>query len=81
MAQAVQIVGALAILAAFMLAQFGVLDQRSYRYLWLNLVGALVLTGCAWVGEQWGFVLLEVVWSLVSAWGIVARLRGTGLEA
>jgi hypothetical protein len=35
MAQAAQVVGALLILAAYVLAQFGVLDQRSYRYLWL----------------------------------------------
>jgi hypothetical protein len=39
MAQAAQIAGALLILAAYVLAQFGLLDQRSYSYLWLNLVG------------------------------------------
>jgi hypothetical protein len=43
-AQLAQIVGALLILAAYVLAQFGVLDQRSYWYLWLNLVGAAALT-------------------------------------
>ena len=40
MAQAAQIVGALLILAAYVLAQFRVLDQQSWWYLWLNLVGA-----------------------------------------
>ena len=41
--QLVQIVGALAILAAFAAAQFGWLDQRSWAYLVLNAAGALVL--------------------------------------
>ena len=38
--QLVQIVGALAILAAFAAAQFGWLDQRSWSYLVLNAAGA-----------------------------------------
>jgi hypothetical protein len=39
-------------------------------------VGSVVLTVDAWHGQQWGFVLLESVWALVSLWSIVARLRG-----
>ena len=76
MHQIVQIAGALLILAAFMLAQFRVLDNRSYAYLWPNLVGSAVLTVDAWREEQWGFFILEFVWALVSAWGIAERLRG-----
>ena len=76
MGQFIQIAGALAILAAFVLAQFGLLDQRSYRYLALNLVGAAVLAVDAYLEEQWGFFLLEGVWTIVSAWGLAARARG-----
>jgi hypothetical protein len=71
--QVVQVAGALAILAAFALAQFGVLNPRSWWYLWLNLAGSLVLAVDAYRERQWGFLLLEGAWALISAWGIVAK--------
>lgn len=74
----VQIVGAVLILVAFVLAQLRVLAQDAYGYLVPNLLGAVVLTVDAWHGAQWGFVLLEGVWAAVSLWGIVARARGRG---
>lgn len=76
MDQLVQVIGALFILSAFAAAQFRLLDQSSYTYLILNLVGSVVLTVLAWFERQWGFLLLEFVWALVSAWGILARWRG-----
>lgn len=74
-AQAVQILGALLILAGFVAAQAGLLRAESRLYLWLNLLGAVILTADAWRGRQWGFVMLEGVWALVSAWGLVRGLR------
>ena len=69
MGYTVQIAGAVLILVGFVLAQVGVLSNQSRTYLALNLAGAVVLTADAWVGRQWGFVLLEGVWAIVSAWG------------
>ena len=73
--QLVQIFGALLILAGFVAGQLGLLRVDSSPYLWLNLAGSVVLTIDAWRGRQWGFVLLEGVWAVVSAWGLVARRR------
>jgi hypothetical protein len=73
--QLVQILGAVLILAGFVAGQIGVLRVDSRPYLWLNLAGSVILTVDAWRGRQWGFVLLEAVWAVVSAWGLVARRR------
>jgi hypothetical protein len=43
----------------------------------VNLVGAGILAWVALVDAQWGFFMLEGVWTLVTAWSIVAKLRGT----
>jgi hypothetical protein len=73
--QLVQILGAVLILAGFVAGQIGVLRVDSRPYLWLNLAGSVILTVDAWRGRQWGFVLLEGVWAVVSAWGLVVRRR------
>lgn len=78
MGQAIQIVGSLLILTAFGLSQLGWLAQRSLKYLALNAVGALLLAGDAIVERQWGFILLESVWALISLCGFVMSVRAKG---
>jgi hypothetical protein len=79
MDQVVQIVGALLILAAFAAVQFDRMRPDSRLYLTLNLLGSAILAVLAVSAEQWGFVLLESVWAIVSAWGLgKAILQTTG---
>ena len=73
MDQVVQIVGALLILAAFAAVQFDRMRPDSRLYLTLNLLGSAILAVLAVAAAQWGFVLLEGVWAIVSGWGL-ARL-------
>lgn len=73
---AVQIVGSLLILAGFVAALFGRINQSSYRYLIANAVGSAVLTVTAVISREWGFILLEGVWALVSIYSIVRKVAG-----
>ena len=47
----------------------------------MNFIGSAVLTVIAVIEVQWGFILLEAVWALVSLWGIITLLRGAHLAA
>jgi len=75
MAALLQVLGAIGILVPFAANQFGRMATDSYTYLWLNAIGSGLLAVLAAAGEQWGFLLLEGVWAIVSAWGLVKRVR------
>lgn len=71
MHSAIQIAASLLILVPFILAQAGRLTTSSFVYLVLNLVGSTVLGIDAFMGAQWGFLLLEAAWAIVSAISLV----------
>ena len=75
MDQVIQVIGALLILIAFGAVQFERMRPDSRIYLALNLAGSAILTVLALASSQWGFVLLESVWAIVSAWGLAIALR------
>jgi len=67
MSGVLQVAGALMVRAAFVAVQLGVASTSSRPVLSLNLLGSAVLAVLALIGRQWGFLLLEGVWSAVSA--------------
>jgi hypothetical protein len=78
LAQSLQVAGALCVLAGFAGAQFGLLTTQSRTYLLVNLVGSALLTVLAVAERQYGFLLLEAVWALVSAWSLLKLTRRHG---
>ena len=65
------------VLVPFAATQLGKLRTESWAYQLLNLAGASTLTLVAALESQYGFLLLEGVWALMSMVG----LRRVWLEA
>jgi len=63
------------VLVAFAMSQRNVLSTSSRTYLVLNLVGSAVLAVLALHERQWGFLLLEAVWGVVSGASLAGTLR------
>jgi hypothetical protein len=73
--QIVQIFGSLLVLLGFAAAQLGRMKQDSFSYLVVNAVGSGILAVLALMERQWGFLLLEGTWCVVSVVGL-ARWYG-----
>jgi len=66
-----QLGAAAVVLVAYALGQWGVWQQKGRAFLWCNLAGSLVLGTLAARERQWGFLMMEVVWGLVTAGSLV----------
>ena len=73
--QIVSLVGALLILGAYGANQAGALTTRNIAYSALNFVGASVLAWVAVISTQYGFIVLEGAWAIVSLVALIRRLR------
>jgi hypothetical protein len=76
MLQVVSLIGAVLCLLPFAGSQLGKLATTSITYQGMNLVGASMLTLVAVVERQYGFILLEGIWALVSFAGMLRARRG-----
>ncbi len=76
MVQVISVAGALLILLPFAGSQLGRLSPQSLTYQLMNLVGAGSLTVVAAIEVQYGFFLLEGIWTIMSAIGLGKVLLG-----
>jgi hypothetical protein len=75
MGQVVQVVGAILIVGAYLAYTQGKLRLDSVQFLGMNMVGAAILTVIAFINDLYGFLLLEFVWTWVSARGFRRALK------
>jgi hypothetical protein len=72
--QAISIVGAAMILAAFAGQQAGKLGREDLLYLSLNLIGSVILTYFAIQAKNSGLIALEGSWAVISLISLVKRM-------
>ncbi len=69
------VLGSGLILVAFIAGQFGKLATDDWRYDLLNLLGSALLTWYAVLLGSYPFIVLNVVWFLVSSKDLLKRLK------
>ncbi|MFM7314369.1 MAG: hypothetical protein ACKO0M_14605 [Cyanobium sp.] len=76
--QIVSLLGALLQLVVYALLQLGRLASASYPYQLANVSGSLLMTIVATINREYGFILMEGVWFLTSAYGLLRLIRQRG---
>ncbi len=71
-------VGVVVLIAAYFANQQGWLRSDDWRYPAANLLGALLILLSLWF--EWNFpsAVIEIVWALISVWGIARSLAAGG---
>jgi len=72
--QLLSIIGAILILLPFAASQVGRLSTQTLSYQLMKLSGSAGLTAVAVVERQYGFILLEGTWAVVSVVGLTRVL-------
>ena len=75
MTQTVSLAGAALILLPFAASQLGRMAVQSRGYQAMNLAGSAALAAVAVVERQYGFMVLEGVWAVMSAIGLLRVIR------
>ncbi len=73
--QTLSLLGAVSILAAFIALQQRWWTRERPGYLWLNLIGAVLLGIVAIADRRAGFIVVEAVWAAVTLHSLL-RLAG-----
>jgi hypothetical protein len=68
--QILSLLGAATLLSAYALQSLTAGGAYKKAYLFMNLIGSVALTVTAVVNDQIGFILLEGIWAIISAWSL-----------
>ena len=75
LSDAIGLVGALLLCAAYFLVSRRALDPEGARYQLMNLVGAALLLVSLWFRPNPGAILIEVIWAAIALTALVRLLR------
>lgn len=71
--QVISVSGAVLVLLGYAGLQRGVFTRESRIFNLLNFVGSALLAWIAIRDVRWGFILLEVIWAVLSLPGLLRR--------
>jgi uncharacterized membrane protein len=76
--QVISLIGAVLVLFSFAALQTKRIEQESVPYQLMNMIGGVCLCAAAIVALQYGFILLEGTWAILSAHGLWRVMRDEG---